>query len=338
MSIVFNNAQLPNIVRPERIGWLSGFGWGLGYVGGLIALLIVLAASMPAMFGWPPTTTILFGLRCGKPRGRAHHRAGLVDLAAGLRAADVPVHARPAPRHLSAAALHRARAGGLAAATLRQLRQYRNMLTFMIAFMFYNDGLAAIIAFGGVYASATFGWTTITLGIFGIILTVFAIPGAFLGGKLDDLHGSKPHGPDRDHRRDHRRHWHCRRDAPTACFLRSGRAAAARRALFGSTQEQVFMAFALLLGFCIGPMQAASRTLIGRLAPEGMTGEFYGLFALSGRATAWMAPIAIGIVTARPAPPDWASPACWCSWCWASCCCSRRSARSGPPRSRRSCP
>ena len=57
------------------------------------------------------------------------------------------------------------------------------------------------------------------------------------------------------------------------------------------------MAFALLLGFCMGPMQAASRTLIGRLAPEGMTGEFYGLFALSGRATAWMAPFAIGIVT-----------------------------------------
>ena len=69
------------------------------------------------------------------------------------------------------------------------------------------------------------------------------------------------------------------------------------RGLFGSTQEKVFMAFALLLGFCMGPMQAASRTLIGRLAPEGMTGEFYGLFALSGRATAWMAPTAIGIIT-----------------------------------------
>jgi UMF1 family MFS transporter len=57
------------------------------------------------------------------------------------------------------------------------------------------------------------------------------------------------------------------------------------------------MAFALLLGFCMGPMQAASRTLVGRLAPEGMSGEFYGLFALSGRATAWMAPLAIGILT-----------------------------------------
>ena len=74
---------------------------------------------------------------------------------------------------------------------MRKLRHYRNALTYLIAFMLYNDGLAAIIAFGGVYASATFGWTTVTLGIFGIILTVFAIPGAFLGGKLDDLLGSK---------------------------------------------------------------------------------------------------------------------------------------------------
>jgi UMF1 family MFS transporter len=70
------------------------------------------------------------------------------------------------------------------------------------------------------------------------------------------------------------------------------------RGLFGSLQEKTLMGFALLLGFCMGPMQAASRTMIGRLAPEGMTGEFYGLFALSGRATAWMAPLAIGIVTA----------------------------------------
>src|SRR5207344_267124 len=75
--------------------------------------------------------------------------------------------------------------------TVRKLRQYRNALTYLIAFMLYNDGLAAIIAFGGVYASATFGWPTMTLGIFGIILTVFAIPGAFMGGKLDDLIGSK---------------------------------------------------------------------------------------------------------------------------------------------------
>src|SRR5262249_49916279 len=63
MSIGFSNAQLPNIVRPERMGRLSGFGWGLGYCGGLVSLFIVLAASMPAMFGLAPNNDHpLFGL------------------------------------------------------------------------------------------------------------------------------------------------------------------------------------------------------------------------------------------------------------------------------------
>ena len=164
--------------------------------------------------------------------------------------------------------------------------------------MLYNDGLAAIIAFGGVYASATFGWSTMTLGIFGIILTVFAIPGAFLGGKLDDLHRQQAHRADRHRRRDRRHASASSASPPTACCSSiPADPISPTRGLFGSAQEKVFMAFALLLGFCMGPMQAASRTLIGRLAPEGMTGEFYGLFALSGRATAWMAPLAIGIIT-----------------------------------------
>jgi len=164
--------------------------------------------------------------------------------------------------------------------------------------MLYNDGLAAIIAFGGVYAAATFGWPTMTLGIFGIIITVFAIPGAMIGGKLDDRLGSK-------------------RTvqfatlgvivatvgivsitADRVLFLVPAAPLQATRGLFGSTPELTFIAFGLLLGFCMGPMQAASRTLIGRLAPPDMAGEFYGLFALSGRATAWMAPLTIGFLTA----------------------------------------
>jgi len=284
MSIVFNNAQLPNIVRPERMGWLSGFGWGLGYCGGLISLGIVLAAQFS--LGPDPSHTL----------------ERLVGPASSLWLAVfvlpmflfTPDHAGVRKMSLSAAA----KQGGLSLwSTVKKLRHFRNALTYLIAFMLYNDGLAAIIAFGGVYASATFGWDTTTLGIFGIILTVFAIPGAFLGGRIDDLIGSK-------------------RTVQIAIagviiatigivdvtadrlfFVIDVDPLSPTRGLFGSVQEKVFMAFALLLGFCMGPMQAASRTMIGRLAPHGMTGEFYGLFALSGRATAWMAPTAIGIIT-----------------------------------------
>jgi UMF1 family MFS transporter len=194
--------------------------------------------------------------------------------------------------------LQAARQGGWSLVdTVMRLGRFKNALLYLIAFMLYNDGLAAIIAFGGVYAAATFGWSTVTLGIFGIILTVFAIPGAFLGGKLDDRLGSKRTvqfailgvivatlgivGVSADR----------------VLFFVPAPELVPTRGLFGSLQEKVFMGFALLLGFCMGPMQAASRTLIGRLAPEGMSGEFFGLFALSGRATAWMAPLAIGIIT-----------------------------------------
>ncbi len=302
MSIVFNNAQLPDIVRRERMGWLSGFGWGLGYVGGLIALFVVLAASLPALFGLAPNNDHpLFGLDAA-----SHELERLTGPASSLWLVVfvlpmflfTPDHPKPRPVSRPVPLIECARKGGASLlATLRRLRRYRNALTFLIAFMLYNDGLAAIIAFGGVYASATFGWTTTTLGIFGIILTVFAIPGAFLGGGLDDRLGSK-------------------RTVQLATFgvivatigivgvtadrilfVVPADPLVAGRGLFGSAQEKTFMAFALLLGFCMGPMQAASRTLIGRLAPPGMNGEFYGLFALSGRATAWMAPLAIGIVT-----------------------------------------
>ena len=135
---------------------------------------------------------------------------------------------------------------------------------------------------------------TTTLGVFGIIVTVFAIPGAFLGGKLDDYAGQQAHGAARHVGVIVATLGIVSVTADRVLFVVPAAPIRPTRGLFGSTQERTFMGFALLLGFCMGPMQAASRTLIGRLAPIGMTGEFYGLFALSGRATAWMAPLAIG--------------------------------------------
>ncbi|QQS10931.1 MAG: MFS transporter [Rhodospirillales bacterium] len=297
ISIVFNNAQLPNIVGPDKIGRLSGIGWGLGYCGGLLSLFIVLAVRDPAMLGLAPAgSPPLFGLdRATYDVERLIGPATVLWMA--LFALPMFLFT-PDGRAtgLSVGAAARRGASSLLA-TVKALRGYRNAARFLVAFMIYNDGLTAVIAFGGVYAAATFGWTTTTLGVFGIILTVFATFGAFTGGRLDDAIGSKRTIQIAivgvfiatlgilsvtDH---------------SILFAVETPRPAADRGMFGSPQEKVFMGFALILGICMGPMQAASRTMVGRLAPEGMTGEFYGLFALSGRATAFMAPLLIGVVT-----------------------------------------
>ncbi|MCW5748388.1 MAG: MFS transporter [Alphaproteobacteria bacterium] len=297
ISIVFNNAFLPNIVRPERMGWLSGFGWGMGYLGGLVALFVVLAVSRPSLLGLAPAgSPPLFGLdRATYDVERLIGPASALWLAVFV----LPMFLFTPDGHRSGLRpLEAAQQGAVTlVGTLRKLRHYRNPLLYLIAFMIYNDGLAAVIAFGGVYASATFRWPTETLGVFGIVLTVLGVVGAFVGGWLDDRIGSK-------------------RTVQIAivlvCIATLGILSVSRtgvlfvvdmtepaegRGLFGAVQEQVFMGFALLVGISMGPMQAASRTLIGRLAPEGMSGEFYGLFALSGRATTFMAPFLIGVLT-----------------------------------------
>jgi MFS transporter, UMF1 family len=297
MSIVFNNAQLPHIVRPERMGRLSGYGWGMGYCGGLVALFAVLAVSMPAMFGLAANNDRpLLGL---DPATQELERLIGPASALWLIVFVIPMFLFTPDEAKQKISLSQAawQGGRALVHTVKRLSHFRNALLYLIAFMLYNDGLAAIIAFGGVYAAATFDWDTVTLGVFGIVLTVFAIPGAFFGGMLDDRFGSRRTvllsivgvivaavgivGVSAGH----------------VFYVVPAPALAPDRGLFGSLQEQVFMAFALLLGICMGPMQAASRTMIGRLAPPGMTGEFFGLFALSGRATAWMAPLAIGVVT-----------------------------------------
>ena len=303
-STIFNNAMLPGLVPGPEIGRLSGRAWGLGYVGGLLALFVVL-------FGFSLPEAPWFGLD-----KVAHEHDRMVGPLSGLWVVVfvAPLFLFTPDERPSGRGLGRAVGEGLRRllATLRQARAQANFWRFLVARMLYQDGLTAIFAFGGIYAAGAFEWTTVTLGVFGIILLVFAALGAILGGWLDDWLGSKrviqialagillatlgvvsiSTAPLADGMARH-----------TIFFVLTEEVEIAPDAppdagFFPTLAERVCLAFGILLGFFGGPLQAASRTMVARLAPGEMITEFYGLFALSGRATAFLAPFLIATLTA----------------------------------------
>jgi MFS transporter, UMF1 family len=297
-ATVFNNAMMPTLVPPERIGRLSGTGWATGYIGGIISLVLVLGflAADPhtgrTLFGVTP----LFGLDATTHEG---------DRITGpLTGAWFVIFVLPmflfTPDYAAKLPVRRAVRQGLRELrdTLASLPDNRTMATFLIANMVYTDALVALFAFGGIYAAGTFGWQTIQIGVFGILLAMSGTLGAWLGGKLDDLLGPKKViagsmlillsaivvilSIDRD------RLFFV---VPVAPPIPGG-------GLFAAAAEKAYLILGMLIGIAAGPLQAASRTLLIRLAPPDRITQYFGLFALSGKVTSFMAPLAVSLVTA----------------------------------------
>jgi UMF1 family MFS transporter len=288
-SFVFYNAMLPDLVPPGRVGGLSGLGWGCGYLGGLVSLAIVLVG-----FSLPDETWFTLD-----KASHAHDRMVGPLTGAWFLLFMLPLFAftpdRPRTGKPTAAIVR----DGLR--ELRQslavLRRFDNMARYLIARMIYYDGLSAVFAIGGIYAAGLFGWTSTALGVFGIVIIVFAALGAFVGGWLDDRIGSKRTilvmlgglilaslGV-------------ASMGDGEALFVLSVSMPEPDGGLLASPAERIFLVWGCIIGFCGGPIQAASRTMVTRLAPPEMIGAFFGLYALSGKATAFLAPFLIGVLT-----------------------------------------
>jgi UMF1 family MFS transporter len=145
---------------------------------------------------------------------------------------------------------------------------------FLLARVLYNDGLVTIFSFGGIYAAGTFGFTFNEVMYFGIALNVAAGLGAFLFGFLDDMIGGKN----------------------TIQLSNLGLIIACLLAVF-TTSVTVFWVAGILIGLCAGPNQASSRSLMSRFTPKEKQNEFFGFFAFSGKATAFIGPLMLGILT-----------------------------------------
>jgi MFS transporter, UMF1 family len=296
-ATVFNNAMMPTLVPPDRIGRLSGTGWATGYVGGILSLILVLGflAASPetgrTLFGFTP----LFGLDPVTHQG---------DRISGpLTGIWFIIFVLPmfwlTPDYPAKLRWRKALREGLTdlRQTLLELPKQKSIAAFLLANMIYTDGLVSLFAFGGIYAAGTFGWNTIQIGTFGIILAIAGTFGAWLGGKLDDRLGPK------------------RVIAGSMLILLFAIVAillvdkdrilfvrvtppAPDGALFSASSERAYLLLGCLIGAAGGPLQAASRTLLIHMAPKDRIAQYFGLFALTGKVTSFVGPLLIGLITA----------------------------------------
>ncbi|HWO89060.1 MAG TPA: MFS transporter, partial [Gemmatimonadales bacterium] len=264
---VFYNAFLPDITSPERIGRVSGYGWGVGYVGGLVCLTVALVGFVQPEQPW-------FGV---STEAGMHIRATnlLVALWFGVfalpflivsRSVQPPAAAPPRP------ALREA--FGELWRTFRAVRRYRAAARMLIARLFYNDGLNTIFAFGGIYAAGTFGMSFSDVLVFGIAINAAAGLGALAFGHLDDRIGGKR----------------------TILLSIAALTAATALAVWAPSRGWLWAA-GFVIGVFAGPNQAASRSLMGRFTPDGRENEFFGFFAFTGKLAAFLGPALLGVVT-----------------------------------------
>lgn len=300
-ATVFNNTMMPLLVPREKIGSLSGLGWAMGYVGGMISLIFALGflAENPetgrTLLGYAP----IFGLDAAAREGE---RAIGPLTALWFVVFVIPLFLFTPDGKRGKKLLPAIRHGlGSLGATIREARRHRDLGYFLLANMIYTDGLLALFAFGGIYGAGTLGWGTIELGLFGILLTITGTFGAYFGGRLDDRIGAKTVvlgslvilivccagilSVSRD----------------TILFWVHVTPSSSGDGLFASASERLYMALGGLIGMAAGPLQASSRTLLVRLSPADRLAQFFGLFALSGKLTSFMGPFLVATVTALTA-------------------------------------
>ncbi len=297
-SIVFNDSMMPRLVSESQIGRISNIAWGLGYLGGMIVLIAVvtlLAGSpesgktilgMDPLFGLDPATGA--DARVTGPISAVWYLIFILPMLLFTPDAQrVSVPAAVAVRTGLAELRH----------TIGELRERSGILRFLVARMIFQDGVNGLLALGGTFAAGMFAWQTVELGVYGIILNVVAIGGCLYASRLDAKLGSKKIVT-----------------ASLICLTIATLGIVSTGpgftlfgllqlpttdagGLFGTAAEKAYIVFGLLVGIAFGPVQASSRSYLARSVSADEAGRYFGLYALSGRATSFLAPASVATIT-----------------------------------------
>ena len=265
-AMVFYDAMLRSIAPPGYIGRMSGWGWALGYAGGLASLVIALIGLVNAD---PPP----FGLA---RESYEHVRATNILAAVWFGIFAIPLFLFTPDRPPAGRTVRDAVQTGLHSLliTMRQLLANPAIARFLLAHMFYTNGLNTLFAFGGIYAAGTFQMSFSEVLTFGIALNITAGVGAAGFAWVDDLIGSKK-----------------------TVLIALSALSALGLALVLVQAKPVFFGLGCLLGVFVGPAQAAGRALMARLAPKELETEAFGLYELAGKVTVFVGPLLLGLAT-----------------------------------------
>ncbi len=260
------NAMLVQVSTRENMGRVSGFGWGMGYVGGIVLLILLLALFIQS-FGVDGRAGLL-----GVPTdGGLYIRVAVLASAVWFAAFAVPVLVRvpEAPARERGDRVGFFRSYRVLWGTITKLwHGNRQVLLFLLASAVFRDGLAGVFTFGAIIAAQVFGFSPSEVLYFAVAANVVAGISTILAGRLDDRFG------------------------PKAVIMASltGLVVAGTSVLFIGTAAIGFWIAGLILTAFVGPIQTASRSFLARITPTGREGEIFGLYATTGRAVSFLAP------------------------------------------------
>lgn len=260
---VFIDSFLPGISNASNAGRISGIKWGIGYLSGLVA--VVLAGSFAKGID-TPTPELVAEARLIPVVVAVYYAVMVIPTFLFLRDRSVPQPLPPGENYVTAGFKQLRR-------TFKHIRRYRELVKLLIAFLVYNDGIVTVIGFAAIYAVDTVGFTSGDILTMFVALNVVAAAGAFTFGRLADWIGQK-----------------------RTIFISLTIWIVAIVLIYVARDKRTFWVAATLVGIGMGSAQSVTRSLLALFTPQKNAAEFFGFLGIAGKALAFLGPLVFGVI------------------------------------------